>query len=92
LEVSGQLHTRPLYPGKRVQATHWTGVWVDHRVTLDAVPKRNTSCPRQESKPGHPAHSLVTTLTELRQLIWEQGTENIWTQESGSNRKLEKTA
>jgi len=41
------------------------------RAGLDAVAKRKIICPCQESKPGHPARSLVTVLTELSHLLSE---------------------
>jgi len=38
------------------------------RAGLDAAAKRKITCPCQKSNSSHPAHSLVTTLTELWQL------------------------
>jgi len=56
-----------LYPQERAPGTHWMGGWVGLRGSLDAVAKRKNPCSCQESNPGHPAHSLVTILTELSQ-------------------------
>jgi hypothetical protein len=40
---------------------------VHPRVNIDTVVKRKTLYPCHESNPGHPAHGLVTILTELSQ-------------------------
>jgi len=39
------------------------------RTRLDAVVKGKVFCPFYESNLGHPAHGLVTTLTELLKFI-----------------------
>jgi hypothetical protein len=39
LEVSGQLHARPLYPHGKSPGTHWIGGWVGPKAGLDAVMK-----------------------------------------------------
>jgi hypothetical protein len=62
MQRSGQFHApaasppgkRPRYPFDRRLG--------GPRVDLDAVAKRNNLCFNQESKPGRPARSLVTTL------------------------------
>jgi hypothetical protein len=59
-----------LTPGKSLSSTHWIGGWLDPRAGLDATVKRKKSLPFSclESNPGHPAHDLVTILTELPQM------------------------
>jgi len=70
MEVSGLLHgPAALPPRKKPPAPHWIGGWVSFRAVLDAVEKRKKPCICQESKPGHPAHSIVTILTELSRLL-----------------------
>jgi hypothetical protein len=54
MEVSGQLHTRPLYPRERKPSTHWIGGWVGFRAVLDVVVKRIIHSPRRESNPRTP--------------------------------------
>jgi hypothetical protein len=39
------------------------------RADLDAIAKRKNSCPYQELNPSYSAHSLVTILNELPQII-----------------------
>jgi hypothetical protein len=56
-------------PRERASSTHWIGGWVGTRTGLDMVVKKKNPCPCQESNPGHPAHSLVTILAELVQII-----------------------
>jgi hypothetical protein len=36
-EVSGQLHTIPVYPKRKAPSIHWIWGWVGQRVCLDAV-------------------------------------------------------
>jgi hypothetical protein len=57
--VSGQLHSRPLYPGERAPGNHWIGGWVDPRADLDYVEKRKfLTLPGLELQPlGRPANS-----------------------------------
>jgi hypothetical protein len=43
---------------ERAPGIHWLGGWVGLGAGLDAVEKRNISCPYRESDPGHPARSL----------------------------------
>jgi hypothetical protein len=50
---------------ERTLGTYWVGGWVDPRAGLDKVAKRKTPYPCQELKHGHPAHNLVTILTEI---------------------------
>jgi len=69
MEVSGQLHSRSLYP--------WVKrLWYPLSRRLD-MPQCQSGCggkekknpyPCHESKPGHPDHSLVTVLNELPRL------------------------
>jgi hypothetical protein len=69
IEEVGQLQApRYFIPGKRAPGTHWIGGWMGPRASFYMVLKRKNCCPCWESNPSHPAHSLVTILTELPQL------------------------
>jgi hypothetical protein len=57
----------PLYWGKRPQYPFDRRLG-GHRAGLDAVVKRKYPYPCWKSNSSHPAHSLVTMLTELSQL------------------------
>jgi hypothetical protein len=43
MEVSGQLHGPPLYPGDTAPNIHCVGSWVETRASLDVVEKRKFS-------------------------------------------------
>jgi hypothetical protein len=43
---------------------------VGYIASRNVMAKRKTPCPYRKSKLGHPARSLVTMLTELRQLLF----------------------
>jgi hypothetical protein len=60
-EASGRLHN----PGALSRGTHRMRDWVDPRVGLDTVAKRETPCPCRELNPGRSARSTVIILTEL---------------------------
>jgi hypothetical protein len=49
-------------PGRFIFGTHWVGGWVGPIAGLDAVTKRGSPCPCQETNPGRPARSLVSLL------------------------------
>jgi hypothetical protein len=52
MEMSGQLHAlAALPPGKYPPSTRWIGGWVGSRAGLDAVVKRKSPSPHQESNP-----------------------------------------
>jgi hypothetical protein len=62
MEVSGQFHApAALPPGERVPDTHWIGSWVDPRVSLDAVEKRDLAVLGIEPKPSRPWPVIMTT-------------------------------
>jgi len=57
---------QPVYPpGKEHPSIHWIGSWMGPWASLDAVARRKYPSPCQQVNPSSPAHSLVTTLTEL---------------------------
>jgi hypothetical protein len=63
MEVSGQLHPRPLYPRwEKAIGTHLIRVWVGLIAGLDLVAKRTYPRSYRESNPDRP----VTILTELQ--------------------------
>jgi hypothetical protein len=68
--VSGQLRAPTVLNPKKHFGALWIESWVGRRAGLDAVAKTKKSllCPCRESHLGSPAHSLVTTLTEIPQL------------------------
>jgi len=73
MEVNGHHDAQtalPTHPSPReiAHGTHWIGGWVGHRASLDTVVKRKIPCLCRESNSSRPAHSLVTTLTELQGL------------------------
>jgi len=72
MEVSGEIHTpAALLPGKE-PGTHWIGGWVGPRVGLDAVAKRrNPLSPNWESNPWRLFRTIVTTLTDLKEIPWK---------------------
>jgi len=52
-------------PGGVTPGTHWIRYQqVDFRACLNVVVKRKIPCPCWEWSVGHPAHSLVTILTD----------------------------
>jgi hypothetical protein len=55
-------------PGRFIPDTHLLGDSVGPRVGLDALTKKNISCPCWESNPSRPARRSVTIVTELPQL------------------------
>jgi len=58
---------QPLYPMVRNTVTiEWEAGWAES--TLDSFEKTETCCPPGNGI-GHPAHSLVTILTELSHLL-----------------------
>jgi len=57
MEVSGQLHARPLYARERMPGTPLLGDWVGPRAVLDGVVKNLQTLPRL--KTNHLARSLV---------------------------------
>jgi hypothetical protein len=63
-EWSASRHGR-FTPGDTAPGTHLIEGWVDLRAGLNAMEKTQISCPWRESKPGHPARSLITILTNL---------------------------
>jgi hypothetical protein len=71
MKVSDQLHALTALPvGLRATCNHWIGGWVGPRASLDAVDEQKKEpIPHCESNAGHPAYRLVTTLTELMQLL-----------------------
>jgi hypothetical protein len=50
-------------------STHLIGGWVALRTSLDSV-KRKNHCPCWKLIPGHPAHSLVTSLSKTISIQW----------------------
>jgi len=69
LEKSGQLHALAALPPQEITpSTHWIGWWVGPRADQNAVGKRKVPNPCWELNPDHPAHGLVTILTELSHL------------------------
>jgi len=69
MEMSDHLHDlADLFPG-RSPCTHCIGGWVGPRTGRKAVAKRKIIRPVRERNPYRPAHSLVTMLTELLQLL-----------------------
>jgi hypothetical protein len=72
LKLSGQLHSpAALTLGKKASDTHWTGGYVDTRVSLDDVEKRNfLIIPGLELQPvGRPARYPVAVPTALSRLL-----------------------
>lgn len=59
----GQL--RPLYPRQMNTTNHRIVGWVCSRVGLDALVKRNVSCPCRHSIPWPSSHGLVTTSADV---------------------------
>jgi hypothetical protein len=68
---------RPLYPRERAPGTHWIGGWVNPRVGLDDVEKRNfLTLPGLELRPlGRPARSQLPY--RLRYLGSDIATPNV---------------
>jgi hypothetical protein len=62
MEVSGQLHSSAAL--RRGMNTRYT---LERK--LDQMARRKNTRPYRDSSPGRPAHSLVTTLTELARLL-----------------------
>jgi len=58
-----------LYSQGKRHSTHWTGGQMGSRASLNVVVKRKNPCPCWEPNPGNPAHSSITILTELPQLL-----------------------
>jgi hypothetical protein len=56
--VSGQRYAPAgLYPRGKDPGTHWIGVWVDPRASLDARVRRKILCPCRGSNPDRLARS-----------------------------------
>jgi hypothetical protein len=66
MEVSGQVHSPPLYIWEKGNDTDLIG-WASPREGLDAVAKRKEPLqyPNLESNPGRPASSLIIIQAEL---------------------------
>ena len=64
----GISHLGSFAPEKESPLPIWGGR-VDARVNLDGLEKWTILCLCRESRPSRPALSLVTTLTELSQLV-----------------------
>jgi len=67
--VSGQIHDPAALPRERAHGTHWVEDWVGDRDGLDAMRKTKIPSPHREENRRRPARSLVTTVTELPQLL-----------------------
>jgi hypothetical protein len=50
-EVSVELHIPAVFPLWKSPSTHWIGVWVGSRASLDILEKRKIFCPCQDSNP-----------------------------------------
>jgi hypothetical protein len=76
--VSSKFHApAALTPGIISSSTHLTEGWMGPSDGLNAVAKRKKSLPCWESKPGRPASSIVTILTELSRLLNLEADERI---------------
>jgi hypothetical protein len=57
------------FPPERTHGTHWTGVWVGLRASLDTEDRGKILFLCRGSNPGRPVvHSVVRHYTELPQL------------------------
>jgi hypothetical protein len=66
MEMSSHLHAPSHFtPRGRVLGIHWTGGWVGLSQSGWEEEKKSHHCPCWELNPGHPAHSVVSILTEL---------------------------
>jgi hypothetical protein len=70
MDVSGQLHDlAALHTGKH-PSTHSIGDWVGPIFSMDFLEKGDMSCLHGIGTPEHPAHSPVTTLAMLAQILF----------------------
>jgi hypothetical protein len=67
--VSGQLHAPSALPsGERAPVTHWIGAYAGSRAGLDAVVRRKTPSPYQDTNPRSPITVDQRYNTELSRL------------------------
>jgi hypothetical protein len=71
MELGGQLYSpAALSPEKEcLVPSGWRLGGPQSRSGMEAVAKKKNPCPYRESKPGPPARSLVTILTEIFRLL-----------------------